>query len=71
MQDRYRIVVPLSKEEFTALSQAAKRELRPIRDHARYLLRGVLADAPDPPRMNEGHAVVVETTAGTPFGIQS
>lgn len=46
MQGTYRVTVPLSQEEFAALSKSAQRELRPIRDHARYLLRGLLADPP-------------------------
>ena len=70
MQDTYRVTVPLSREEFAALSKSAQRELRPIREHARYLLRGLLTDPPDPPRMNEGHAVNLDQS-GAPFCVQS
>jgi len=70
MQEAYRVTVPLSREEFAALSKSAQRELRPIREHARYLLRGLLTDPPDPPTKIEGYANVSEA-AGAPFGVES
>jgi hypothetical protein len=43
MLDPYtRITVPLSREEFIALSKAAQGELRHPRDHARFILRSFL-----------------------------
>lgn len=71
MQEQYRVTVPLSKSEFVALSKSAQRELRPIRDQARYMLRNaLLTDSPDPPTTNEGYANVSEA-AGAPFCVQS
>ncbi len=43
MTDQYtRITVPLSKEEFEALRDSAQLDYRHPRDHARFLLRGLL-----------------------------
>jgi hypothetical protein len=74
MQENYRVNVPLSRDEFAALSKAAQRDLRPIRDHARYLLRGLLADPPDLPSRqvkNEGSAARLDNRGATPLGTQS
>lgn len=68
-----RIQVPLSREEYLALYQAAEREYRHPRDQARAILRAVLlggrAGPPLGPNEIEGSAVVVET-AGASFGVQ-
>lgn len=43
MSNQYtRISVPLSQEEFIALSESARQEFRHPRDQARYLLRKIL-----------------------------
>lgn len=40
--EKFRITVPLSRREFVALSLAAQREIRPVRDQARYMLLSAL-----------------------------
>ena len=71
-----RIIVHLMPEETAVLSAMVVQDTRTPCDQLRYLLvseakrRGLLADPPDPPKMNEGYAVVHEA-AGAPFGIQS
>lgn len=60
MQNTHRVTVPLSREEFAALSRSAQQELRPIRDQAHYLLRRLLTDA----EKHNGAAQVCETGSG-------
>ena len=71
MEQRTRITVPLSVDEFDALTQSARSDYRHPRDQARHILRQVLmGSSTGPPTKNEGRTVVIEA-AGTPFGIQS
>jgi len=48
--------VPLTADERRALERAAEREMRPVRDHARWLIVRAL--------LNQKTALTVETLAG-------
>jgi len=48
MNDFARMVLTLSKDEFFALRDCAKREYRHPRDQARYILRSVLLGDAEP-----------------------
>lgn len=55
MSDRYtRITVPLSKDEFEALRDAASREYRHPREQARFILHQVLLGSGSVDVMDEG-----------------
>lgn len=66
MPDQYRITVPLSREEFIALSKTAQDEYRHPREQARYILRSVLLGKldssnknSDVPTFHGGHVATV------------
>ena len=70
--DYKRITIPLSSQEQERLRETARKNYRNPRQQARLILLQALgmADTPDPPRKNEGHAVGHES-AGAPLRVQS
>ncbi len=66
MEKQYaRISIHLSKDEFIALSKSAQEDLRPPRDHARYLLRRVLLGEHSVPDVAEKSATTTQLPTGT------
>ena len=65
MQERFRVTVPLSKQEFVALSLAAQGDYRNPRDQARYMLRAALGLHDDPVEYQEMHNGGASLSQGT------